>query len=285
MYKDYELVQRLLLDLKDTYPIITNITLKFYRQRINNFLIEYMGLENNINRPLNTITYFDINEYLDNLQCTDSEKINYYNSFKRFFEYTFLRNETNEIMNRVDIPIKIIKKKNYISEIDNIKLRDFIFNPNNILIERLILGLFLFTGLSRKYIANLNKSQIISENNEYRLKIYKDKEECILPLKLELQELLDSYLKVNTDIENLSKLFPYNENNLSKIVANFARQITGNEYTPTDFSNSFIKNALGNTNYIWEISHLTLESVTTIDQHIYDYDKLYDRQKKILESI
>ncbi|MFJ7557865.1 hypothetical protein ACIQXZ_29260 [Bacillus thuringiensis] len=44
-----------------------------------------MGLPDNKDKPLNAITYFDVDMLLKSLKCSDAEKINYYSALKRLF--------------------------------------------------------------------------------------------------------------------------------------------------------------------------------------------------------
>lgn len=99
--------------------------------------------------------------------------------------------------------------------------------------------------------------------------IWQDKNETILPLKAELQILLHEYVTALTDDNRFNKVVPYaDQNYLSKYIGNLTKQIIGKKYTPTIISNTFIRKALSNGNYVWEISKLTLESVSTIEKHI-----------------
>lgn len=65
------------------------------------------------------------------------------------------------------------KKRQIISDEDYYKLKDFIVNNENSINERLTLGLFLFTGLSKQYIANMRNSQILFENGIFKLSFIK----------------------------------------------------------------------------------------------------------------
>lgn len=74
------------------------------------------------------------------------------------------------------------------------------------------------------------------------------------------------------------------ENSVSTYIGNLTKSIIGKKHTPTILSNAFIFNALSNGNYIWEVSKLTLESVSTIEQHIMNINNLVYKQTSILNS-
>ena len=78
---------------------------KFYKGRIDNFFHNYMGLDFNKDKPLKAITYYDINIYLNGLVCADSERVNNYTALKRFFEYTYEKDKTTDIITNLNRPI------------------------------------------------------------------------------------------------------------------------------------------------------------------------------------
>lgn len=74
MYKYYS-------DVEELFNIVLNLSAKlqdkskaFYEQNGMKFFKEYMSLQENENRPLNAITYFDINSYLEALPYAMSTK-------------------------------------------------------------------------------------------------------------------------------------------------------------------------------------------------------------------
>lgn len=131
-----------------------------------------MGDTINREKPLNAITYFDIHTFINNLQCSAAEKVNHYQALKRFFEYTYLKNITPEIISQVTKPIYLRHPKKTLNDEEYEKLKTFIVCRDNDLKERLILGLFLFTGLSRKYIARIVNAQFIFDSGLYKLVIW-----------------------------------------------------------------------------------------------------------------
>ena len=59
MYKYYDDVKNLIEEMFKTY-ILKEKSETFYRGRILKFFTDYMGLNQNQDKPLNAITYFDI---------------------------------------------------------------------------------------------------------------------------------------------------------------------------------------------------------------------------------
>lgn len=259
-------------------------SVSFYKGRINNFFTDFMGNDINRNKPLDAITYFDIETYLKTLKCSDAEKLNVYNALKRFFEYTYLNGITKEIMSQVTKPVYIRKPKEILKEDEYLKLKNFIVSRENSLYDRLILGLFLFTGLSRKYIANLRNNDFKFENGVYELIIWKNNQEVRLPIKPELQLIINEYCISLSDNERFNKVINIAENYLSECVSNLIKPIIGRRCSPTILSNTFISKALSSGNHIYEVSKLTLESITTIEKHVKDDISIKNKQTSILNS-
>ncbi|WP_286908974.1 hypothetical protein [Clostridium sp. UBA1652] len=283
MYTYLSEVETLINEMVETYEI-KGKSLIFYKSRINKFFSEYMDTTINKDKPLNALTYFDVDIYLRDLNYSNAEKLNHYSALKRFFEYTYLKKKTNEIISQVTKPIYERKSKEILKKDEYDKLKNFIVCRNNNLEERLILGLFLFTGLSRQYIAPLRNNQFIYEDGVYKLTIWKDEMEVKLPLKAELQLLVHEYCTSISDEKKLDRVVKLNENTVSTYISNLIKPIIGRKCTPTILSNTFISKALSNENYIWEVSKLTLESASTIEQHIKDIDNLTNKQTSILNS-
>lgn len=281
MYSFIEDVNKLIDEMIKTNEIKSEA---FYRGRIQTFFNDFIGEISN-NKPLDAITYFEINSYLDSLTCSDSEKVNIYSAIKRFFDYTYLKGITKEVISQVKRPYYKRKEKKRLSEEDYMKLKKFIVCKENNLSDRLLLGLFLFTGLSRKYIANLKNSDFKFSDGVYKLVVWKNSnEEIELPLKAELQLIINEY--INTLLENdmLKRVVNIDSNNISTVIKKLGNELGIKDCSPTILSNTFISKALSNGNYIYEISELTLESVTTIQEHIEDKIDLYNLQTSILNS-
>jgi|GEM_PF-1020025 len=292
MYKYWEEVTQILNEVLGNPDEIQDSSRSFYERNCLKFFREYMSLMENENRPLNAITYYDINTYLSALPFTNSHKVNLYNSLKKFFDYTYKKQITPDIMSKV-IKLDVKRKKNrVIKDEDLFKIKEFVVNSENDLNDRLIMGLFLFTGLSRKYIANMKTSQIIFENGIYKLTIIKKVKKgrnvkyVIIPIKMELQLVINEYLLGLNEDKTDQKITNLDENYLSSYVSNLAYKITGSKYPPTIFSNTFIINALKDGNRVWEVSNLVLESVGNIAKLIDESgEELFRRQTMILNSI
>ncbi|MBN1039036.1 hypothetical protein DVW12_10010 [Clostridium botulinum] len=284
MYKYMPEVNELINGMINTFQINVEKSLPFYNGRINNFFNEYMGNSSNENKPLDALTYFDIETYINSLKCKDSEKVNHYNALKRFFEYTYLKGSTKEIISQVKKPIYKRKENQILSDGEYHRLKEYIVCKDHEIKERLLLGLFLFTGLSRKYIANIVNNQFVFKDGVYKLCIWKDDKEIELPLKAELQLLINEYYMNLDENSKLNRLIEKGENSISGYVSKLIKKIIGRECTPTILSNTFIAKALSNGNNIYEVSRLTLESITTIEKHIKFDDDLENKQKAILNS-
>lgn len=146
------------------------------------------------------------------------------------------------------------------------------------------MGLFLYTGLSRKYIYQLRNRQFMYEHGGYRLIIWKGEMEFILPLKTELQIIIHEYIIQLSPEEYNNKVIECDENYLSTLIRQLCKKACGKSYTPTTLSNTFIYKALKNGNNVWEVSKLTLESLYTIQDHVTCNDDLICRQVAILNS-
>lgn len=149
--------------------------------------------------PLNAITYFDINTYLDALRFSDNHKA---------------------------------KKRQIISDEDYYKLKDFIVNNENSINERLTLGLFLFTGLSKQYIANMRNSQILFKNGIFKLSFIKTGKNgnipkyVFIPIKVELQLVINEYFLRINDSQMNERVLHVEESYLSSYVSSLSEKIT-----------------------------------------------------------
>lgn len=50
-----------------------------------------MGTDGNEYKPLDALTYYDVEIYLGKLRCSDAEKLNVYNALKRFLNILTLK--------------------------------------------------------------------------------------------------------------------------------------------------------------------------------------------------
>ena len=148
----------------------------------------------------------------------------------------------------------------------------------------MVLALFIFNGLSRQYIAAIRNNDFIFKDAVYKLRVWKNEEEIFLPLKSELQLIINEYLLNLPKEENLNRFVKVNDNELSTYVTDMAKNLFSQKCTTTILSNTFISKALKSGNYIWQISKLTLELTGTIEKHINDFDNLVNKQTSILNS-
>ncbi|PKM60393.1 MAG: hypothetical protein CVU99_08380 [Firmicutes bacterium HGW-Firmicutes-4] len=252
----------------------------FYRNRIKKFFTVYIDKD----KPLDAITYYDVNKYLDEMVCSADEKLNRYNALKAFFTYTLTLNKTKVIMDFVIKPIGKPHQNIFLSNEDFLKLKEYIYSNEDIN-DRLLLALFLFTGLGRQYIVKLNFDDIVKDDGQYKLKILKGNEWHVLPIKAELQLLIQEYLFLNNENDGSKRITKFDDSVISTYVGKLTSRILNKKkITPTVLSNTFIHYALLSGNNLWEISKLILKDVQTIDSRISLDEDLYNKQKSVLNS-
>jgi len=288
MYEHFDLVQQLLDKMQNVYRI-ADASMDFYRRHVNNFFRSHMDTDANQSRKLDAITYHEIDEYLADVQCSPAEKVNYYNSFKRFFNFTYRIKATPDIMMQVTKPACTNKNPSYLPETAYEALVSYLSDQTNKIVDRLILGMLIYTGLSRQHIAFMLNEQLVYDKGVYKIKVWNDNEEVLLPLKTELQIIVSEYkvylsTKTSENVE-LERIFTASDDNyLSTFVSTKMQAITGKRYQPTVLSNTFIKKALLNGNRVWEISKLTLKDISTIEKHIGIQSDVERQQIYILNS-
>jgi site-specific recombinase XerD len=259
----------------------------FYRNRLNKFFEEFMSQKHNLTRPLNAINFHDINSFIEELPYSNAEKLNYYYAFAGFFKFAYRTDKLLvDVMKGVDRPTVGVKPKKYIDKEDIAKIKSFIRNSSKPMEDKLLLGLYLYTGLSRKYIANLTNYQF-SHGNRYT-SIFFDLGERTqsIPLNNALIDIVRDYFNTFSVINPYEKVFKLDENYMSAKVSSLSKKITGKAYTPTDYSNTFIKEALSKDKDILTVSCLTLETITTILKHVLiDEQEAVERQINILQCL
>lgn len=256
----------------------------FYHTRVSRFFTEYMSTDKD--KPINAITYHDINSFLKNISVSQNERLNYYNAFLGFFKFTYKNNSTLDVMKDVEKPIVRKKKIQYIDSNSLEKMISFTKDKDMPIEDRLLIGFFIYTGLSRQYIANLLNYQIITERTEYALLFnIGEAGEIYLPIKEELINLVLESREKLTIVKPTCKVFDYGENYFSTKVANLSKKITGKRFIPTHFSSTFIKYALKETKDIYTISKIVLESINTIEKHIEKEIDIFARTKSLLKNI
>lgn len=261
-------------------------TFQFYKQRVSKFFIGYMGQDANINKPLDAITYYDIDAFISALRNSGAEIMNVYKALKRFFEYCYIKGATREIMSQVKKPDYQKNAKRYLNDNEYQRIIEYIFNTEYQIYDRLLLGLFLYTGLSRKFIFEIFNSSFIFSQGVYSLSLWLSDDNVSLPLKAELQLLIQEYLK-SVSANDMFHRFVHTSdpNTLSTFVSNKTKQIIGRSVTPTIISSTFIKNALSNGNYVYEVSNLVMEKIPAITGHIHEKSAdLRTKQIMILNS-
>lgn len=285
MYKYINEANQILNNYLETIPNEASKT--FYKIRISKFFDDYMATDHNSTRPLNTINFHDINTYIKSLSYSKAQKLNYYNAFSGFFKFSYTTDKiSTDVMKGVNKPEGSNKQIKYMDFKSIKELQRYIDNDNNAMEDRLMIGFFLYTGLSRKYIANLTHYQVSFGNRFVSLFFELGEDTYCIPLNSKLSLMIRSYLSSLDIINPYEKIFNIDENYVSKKLKILTRRITGHTFTPTDFSNTFIKEALKIDNDILSVSKLTMESVTTIMKHVsIQSNEVIDKQINILECI
>lgn len=246
--------------------------------RIEKFFNEFMDLPEHRDRKLMEITEKEIDDFLGSLPYKQNEKANYYRVLKKFFDFSYKLNYTRASFLNVKKVEQVKVPLTYISEEDFQNIKTYI-NGDDRIENRLLLALFLYTGLSRKYIHKMSFSQFSDDCTQYHI----GNED--IPLKPELIRLLRIYKE--EPIGREQHFFDIQEDTVSSNVRRLSEKACGKGYTPTEFSNTFIKKSLGEDKdkNIYAVSKLTHESLGTIEKHIKDLPNwLIDRQNVILKQ-
>lgn len=285
MYQYYNEVNQILTNYIETIP--NDDSKIFYESRINRFFEDYMSLDHNSKRPLNTINFHDINTYIESLNFSKAQKLNYYNAFSGFFKYSYNADKLpTDVMKGVHKPEVVSKNIKYIDCESIKKLKSYLNNDNMPIEDQLLIGFFLYTGLSRKYIANLTRYQMSWGNKFVSLFFELGETTRCIPINNKLSLIIKKYFNSIDIINPYEKIFKIDENYVSEKLKILSKRITGNAFTPTDFSNTFIREALRKTNDILTVSALTMESVTTIMKHVFvTSEEIINKQINILEGI
>ena len=277
MYCQMDEVNRLLNALKDTEnPKLWKI---LYKSCIMKFFTKYLSQEHLKDRKLRDLTVNEVDSFLDNLPYEHNTKANYYQALKKFFEFADKKGVIPLFYKRVKEykhqrgVIKCIEPK-------HVKALEEFIEGESKLENRLLIGLLLYTGLSRKYIANLSFQQITDDMSCFRI----NNGDSIIPIRSELSDLLTEFRKRNKK-KHSDKFFGGDETSINYMVGEICMNVCGRKYTPTEFSNTFIGKALGEESWknLYPVSKMTLESISTISQHIHDTSWLIEEQRKILK--
>lgn len=239
---------------------------KAYSYRIRKFFEEYLSQEEHRNRSLWAITENEVNNFLQLLPYKHNEKVNYYRALKKFFDYNAKKGITQPFYIRVDKLVQERIRTEYITEEHVGKICKYIDDRRNPLENRFTLALLLYTGLGRKYLSDLTFEQISDDMKRLRLKGVKHE----IPIKEELQNLLTAY-KIEYKLKRNERIFDVDETAVTYRAKSASKVACGKAYTPTHFSNTFIKKSLGEQDQwknIYTVSQMTNESLTTIAKHI-----------------
>lgn len=275
-YCDFEEVQRLLNMLKEkSNPKNWEKFLSY----VNKFFGKYMTSSEQCNRGLLAITEIEVDDFIEKLPVSLATKANYYQALGAFFDFALIDGSVTAFFSRVKKYVQPKTTIKYVEDEDYEKLKIFI-NSSEPIVDRLVIALFLYSGLSRRYVANLSFSQISETFDQFYF------ENVNLPIKKELSTLLSLYYK-DLNFDRGRRLFHFSDETLSTLVGKISKRACGCKYTSTILCNTFIKKSLGKDSQwknLYIVSKLTLESVQTIEKHLMSCpDWLVDEQRKILK--
>jgi len=188
-------------------------------------------------------------------------------------------------MKNIKIPKTDEKNKEYLNleEINKIKL--FCKDKNQKIEDRLLIGFNLYTGLSRKFLAELKLEHFQQPSgNRFYLQFDNFKTVTICS---QLTDLFIEYKETFEVPKRKNKIFNYNENYLSTKTKDITMKIISRKITPTTYSNTFIKEMLRITkNDVLMVSELLMESTHTISQHLEERDEEeINKYERYLESL
>lgn len=259
---------------------------QFYIPKIKKFFNETMSEEYFRNKKINEITSHEITLFLSSGEEVKNNYSNYYYALKKFFDFTYRKNMSGNVLKDVKKPVKRPRKIKYLSvkQIDSI--RNYIKSTNNEIENRLLIGLFLYTGLSRQHVARLTIGSLDFENSSLHVK----QDSPQIPIPQFLNNLLKEYVgKLSVeDSGGLLKLINISENEISNKVSRILKKEVGTNVTPTILSNTFIKECLRKTgNDVMLISEYLLETPLTVAKHIDEVSKKdkYEKQKEMISDL
>ncbi|URN96222.1 MAG: hypothetical protein NAG76_08335 [Candidatus Pristimantibacillus lignocellulolyticus] len=235
--------------------------------------------------PLDAITYKDINTYL--YEHLTSDRVNQYYGLKKFFEFTYIEKKTQDVMSKVNPPVLNAMKYQYISEEHVKKFKEFVFNEHEDIKERLLLGFFVFTGLTRGFIWSLKNRDIIESKDFLSVTISINNPEAVIPVTPKFAKVLIDY-KSTLNITDLNKqIFDVTRGEaVNKILNELSVKIVGKKYPPTEYSYTFINRCLDMSDDIEAISKLVLKGASGIMKHKNsEAEVVYNRQKNIVGTL
>ncbi|MFC9542263.1 hypothetical protein ACFTQ7_20645 [Lysinibacillus sp. NPDC056959] len=254
-----------------------------YKPKVEKFLkYFYESVDDISHRNLKSIHTRDVSTYL--MKVVDSNHVNHYYSLKSFFDFTYSKDYTSDVMKNIRIPKTEVKNKEYLNleEINKIKL--FCNDKNQKIEDRLLIGFNLYTGLSRKFLKELEFGYFQpSGDNRYYLQFNNFKTVTICS---HLSELFNEYKEAYKVLKGENKIFNYDGNYLSTKTKDITVKIISRKITPTIYSNTFIKEMLRITkNDVLMVSELLMESPHTISQHLEEIDEEEIKYERYLESL
>jgi site-specific recombinase XerD len=285
MYKYIEDVYKLLDEFSKTDSVSNNP--QFYIPKVKKFFEEFMNNEDLFSRPMDDITSYEINKFLE-MDVVKNNKLNYYYALKKFFDFTYIKNITRDVMKNVEVPEKQINDIEYLSKKEIKLIKEYCESDNENITDKLLVAFFMYTGLSRKYIAKLEIGSIYTD--EYKSYIQFNDYENVIPMSPVLSKLYKQYIRSLKLPKPKEKIFKINDDYFSTKVSNITKKIVGRSVSPTIFSNTFIKEALeASNNNVVLVSKLVMESPTTIAKHLNDKDMseedIFIKQATILNQI
>ncbi|MCY9549349.1 hypothetical protein [Lysinibacillus xylanilyticus] len=254
-----------------------------YKPKVEEFLkYFYESVDDISHRNLKSIHTRDVSTCL--MKVVDSNHVNHYYSLKSFFDFTYSKDYTSDVMKNIRIPKTEVKNKEYLNleEINKIKL--FCNDKNQKIEDRLLIGFNLYTGLSRKFLKELEFGYFQpSGDNRYYLQFNNFKTVTICS---HLSELFNEYKETYKVLKGKNKIFNYDGNYLSTKTKDITVKIISRKITPTIYSNTFIKEMLRITkNDVLMVSELLMESPHTISQHLEEIDEEEIKYERYLESL
>lgn len=284
MYNYIEDVNNIIIEIEK------NIKNKdFYIPKINKFFTEFMNQPFLQNKEIKDINSHDVLQFLNNSKETKNNNNNYNNyrsALKKFFDYTYQKNLTVDVMKGIPKKSKQIPEIQYLSDLESRKIEEYIGTSDEQIFNRILIALFYYSGFSRKHITKLTFGCFDFENSSIQF----DSESSQKPIHPILNKLIHDYKESLpfTDSGQKIKVVPINSNNITEKVKNITKKIIGKPIKPTIFSNTFIRNALNkNDNNLVLLSEYLMEDVTTIYKHVnLDEDiELYNKQKVMVDEI
>lgn len=257
---------------------------KFYKPKIEKFFFQYKN-----GAPIERITSYDVTDFLSTFISDSPIQLNYYNALCAFYAFAHEQEKVPNIMQDVKKPIVVKKAPKYINDEDVLKIKDFIFNHDNKLNDRLLLALMLYTGLPRRYIFDLQNGNIKEGTNpKYSIWIVDENGEHRIPISKRIENLVDAYLNATKNASPNCKVFPYSQDEyISTRVTQLTKKITGTSYSPNVIGNTFIRRALTWDPDVYSISNIALKSVSTIEKHLTENSDaaLLVKQIKLVDDI